>query len=183
MSDDFLSRWSRLKRSSREAPPADVEKEPVEARAKGAAPLPANAADSAPAPAQPLPPVKSLSFESDFTAFMKPEVGEVLKRQALKSLFQDPRFNVMDGLDVYIADFSIADPLPEGWLEKMTQVARLGEYQPPADEAAAAAAPAAGETEKAPQNEALATAAATVPSDTLETPAVPPQVSESPPRE
>jgi hypothetical protein len=58
-----------------------------------------------------------------------------LRRQALKTLFQDPRFNVMDGLDVYIDDYSKPDPLPEGWLEKMNQVARLGAYEPPKEEA------------------------------------------------
>ena len=78
-----------------------------------------DAAPSAPAEAQPLPPVESLTFESDFTAFMQPEVDPGLRRQALKTLLQDPRFNVMDGLDVYIDDYSKPDPLPEGWLEKM----------------------------------------------------------------
>ena len=42
-----------------------------------------------------------------------------------KTLFQDPHYNVMDGLDTYIDDYSKPDPLPEGWLEKMNQVARL----------------------------------------------------------
>jgi hypothetical protein len=42
----------------------------------------------------------------------------------------------MDGLDVYIDDYSKPDPLPEGWLEKMNQVARLGEYKAPVEEAA-----------------------------------------------
>jgi hypothetical protein len=65
-----------------------------------------------------------------------------VRRAALKTLFDDPRFNVMDGLDVYIDDYSKADPLPEGWLEKMNQVRYLGHYQPPAEEAVAAAAAA-----------------------------------------
>jgi hypothetical protein len=69
---------------------------------------------------------------------MKPEVDADTKRKAVKMLFQDPRYNVMDGLDVYIDDYSKADPLPEGWLEKMTQVARLGEYRDPDREKAEA---------------------------------------------
>jgi hypothetical protein len=65
-----------------------------------------------------------------------------VKRQALKTLFQDPRFNVMDGLDVYIGDYSVEDPLPDGWLEKMSQMAHLGD-QPARVEAERKAAEAA----------------------------------------
>jgi hypothetical protein len=83
----------------------------------------------------PLPPIESLNVDSDFTPFLREGVQEHLKRAALKTLFQDPRFNVMDGLDVYIDDYSKPDPLPEGWLEKLNQVARLGEYRAPEPEA------------------------------------------------
>ena len=58
-----------------------------------------------------LPPVDSLSFDSDFTPFLQPKVDESLKRQALRKLFADPRFNVMDGLDVYIDDYSKFEPI------------------------------------------------------------------------
>src|SRR5205807_492932 len=34
------------------------------------------------------------------------------KRAALKQLFRDPRFNIMDGLDTYIDDYTKADPIP-----------------------------------------------------------------------
>ena len=69
-----------------------------------------------PPPRQPqdaasLPPVESLTIDSDFSAFLDPKVDEGVKLQALKKLFSDPRFNVMDGLDIYIDDYSIADPL------------------------------------------------------------------------
>ena len=195
MSGDFLSRWSRLKRASAQAPAAEA-KQPV-TPAKGEeggqplAPKQAQGVAAPPVAPAPLPPVESLSFDSDFTAFMKPEVGEVLKRQALKTLFQDPRFNVMDGLDVYIDDYSKPDPLPEGWLEKMNQVARLGDYQPPVEEGApeateqpgTAPAEAAGAPPKDAPNEALATPERPPPSDTLEAPAMPPKITESRPPE
>ena len=61
--------------------------------------------------APPLPPVESLTFDSDFRAFMQPHVEEALKRQTLRKLLHDPRFNVMDGLDVYIDDYSLPSPL------------------------------------------------------------------------
>ena len=62
-------------------------------------------------PGAALPPIDSLTIDSDFTAFLQPKVEESVKRQALKKLFGDPRFNVMDGLDVYIDDYSKPDPL------------------------------------------------------------------------
>ena len=126
--ENFLSRWARRKKASKEEhalPTANVLAEPAPVVVKPGAgtQLP-----------EPLPPVESLTYESDFTAFMKPEVEPGLRRQALKTLLQDPRFNVMDGLDVYIDDYSKPDPLPEGWLEKMNQVKRLGIFDEPSEE-------------------------------------------------
>ena len=36
-------------------------------------------------------------------------------------MFTDPHFNIMDGLDIYIGDYSKPDPLPPGMLERMVQ--------------------------------------------------------------
>ena len=124
---DFLSRWSQRKHAAKRGEPEPAPASPPPAPAAAAA-VPAEQEPAAPAP---LPPVASLTPESDFTGFMKPDVDPLLRRDALKTLFADPRFNVMDGLDVYIDDYSKPDPLPEGWLEKMNQVARLGEYREP----------------------------------------------------
>src|SRR5256885_10211075 len=95
MSDeDFLRRWSRLKRESTTQ---------------------SEVAEQAPQ----LPPLDSLNFESDFKAFMHSKVEESVKRAALKKLFADPRFNVMDGLDTYIADYTKSDTIPEEMLARM----------------------------------------------------------------
>ena len=72
--------------------------------------------------AEPLPPVESLTFDSDYRAFLHPTVDEGVKRAAFKKLFSDPRFNVMDGLDTYIGDYTLADPMPEGMLDKLAKV-------------------------------------------------------------
>ena len=145
MSDEhFLSRWSKKK---------------IEAR-KGES-VPASEAGTTPSISQPaiLPPVESLTPNSDFAAFMRPQVDDLLKRRALKTLFQDPRFNVMDGLDVYIDDYSKPDPLPEGWLEKMNQVARLGAPREVEEEAGAkAGAQPVAESPKALEGEPSAAA-------------------------
>jgi hypothetical protein len=146
MTDEtFLARWLRRKREAASAagparPTADAVPVPTGTQS------PAPAGDAVPPmakePGEPLPPVESLTPESDFTPFMKPEVDAGTKRQAMKALFRDPQFNVMDGLDVYIDDYSKPDPLPEGWLEKLEQVKRLGIFrepqESPAEEPAAA---------------------------------------------
>ena len=60
-------------------------------------------------------------FAPDFSAFMKPDVDPAVQQAALKKMFTDPHFNVMDGLDIYIDDYSKPDPLPTGMLERMVQ--------------------------------------------------------------
>lgn len=100
----FISRWSRRK---------------VEARTEEAKPpVPAAPASDEPPP---LPPIEDLTFDSDISGFLHPKVGEDVRRAAFRKLFSDPRFNVMDGLDVYIDDYSKPDPLPPGMLEKLAQ--------------------------------------------------------------
>ncbi|HEY2818890.1 MAG TPA: DUF3306 domain-containing protein [Casimicrobiaceae bacterium] len=81
-----------------------------------------------PTPA-PLPPIESLTFDSDFAAFLKPDVDEALKRIALKKLLHDPRFNVMDGLDVYIDDYSKPDPIDPDVVKQLVQARFL--FNPP----------------------------------------------------
>jgi hypothetical protein len=90
--EDFLRRWSRRKRDA-----AQSVRNPAQPEAA--------------APAVELPALDSLNFESDFKAFMQAKVEEGVKRAALKKLFSDPRFNVMDGLDVYIDDYTKGETL------------------------------------------------------------------------
>ena len=60
-------------------------------------------------------------FAPDFSAFMRPDVDPAVQQAALKKMFTDPHFNVMDGLDIYIDDYSKPDPLPQGMLERLVQ--------------------------------------------------------------
>ena len=167
MSDEnFISRWSRRKKEAgggrREA---EGEKPETRDERRGVvapispAPLPLPAEPAA------LPPVESLTPESDFSPFMREGVDPDMRRVAVKKLFEDPRFNVMDGLDVYIDDYSKPDPLPEGWLEKLNQTARLGIFQPAPAEAEEPAPPeASSESPQLPaekQGDALAPPAVT----------------------
>ena len=114
MSGDFLRRWSRLKRETKATTPQPA---PQEA-------------------ASPLPSLDSLSFESDFKAFMHSKVEEGVKRAALKKLFSDPRFNVMDGLDTYIDDYSKENPISEELLAQLDHARTTLFGQPKEKEAA-----------------------------------------------
>lgn len=151
--DNFLARWSRRKTEARAKPAEAPAAAPAVAAPVDAVPVPAGA-DATPAGPAPLPPVESLTPESDFAPFMKPEVDGETRSKALKALFADPHFNTMDMMDVYVDDYSKPDPLPAGWLEKLEQLSHLGDRagrdreeaeRRAAEEAAAraAAAPAA----------------------------------------
>jgi len=123
--DNFLSRWSRRKVAARSDAPAPV---PVPALpAHEPEPKPAGEAGQSPAVKAPLPAVESLTPESDFAPFMAADVDGGVRRQALKTLFRDPRFNVMDMMDVYVDDYSKPDPIPESWMGKLEQLSRLGD--------------------------------------------------------
>ncbi len=162
MSDDrdFVSRWSRRKIAARTGAPEEAKPAPPAASLQDGAPLPAQEA-------APLPPVESLTLESDFTPFMKSDVDPGVKREALKVLMRDPRFNVMDGLDVYIADYSQPDPLPPEWLGQLNMMKRLGNFvEEPEKEAAAQAAGDADGLPKAMQEQPVAFPENKAPADT-----------------
>jgi len=78
----------------------------------------------------PLPSLESLTIDSDYSPFMQPGVDDAMKRGALKKLFSDPRFNVMDGLDVYIDDYSKPDPIDAAIVRTLTQARYI--FNPPA---------------------------------------------------
>src|SRR5882762_8268313 len=48
-----------------------------------------------------------------------------VEMRIVKKLFHDPHFNVMDGLDTYIDDYSKPDPIPEEMLKSLKQANRL----------------------------------------------------------
>ena len=68
----------------------------------------------------------NLSPQSDFSPFMQSQVPSDLRNAALKKLFSDPHFNVMDGLDIYIDDYTKEDPIPLSMLKGLAQSAMLG---------------------------------------------------------
>ena len=97
----FLERWSRLKKDQKELP----------------------AKDETPAPT--LPPVDTLTPESDFSGFMHPKVEDALRRVALKKLFSDPHFNVPDPYEAYSGDWTVGEPIPDEMLATLNQAQQL----------------------------------------------------------
>jgi len=117
--DNFLSRWSRRKREAGDRnekkeeaagkPPAEpvAENEPIGV---------ASAPDTTPMPkfdAESLPPIESISGETDITAFMRPGVPEALKRAALRRVWSsDPAIRDFVGLNENYWDAAGPDGIP-----------------------------------------------------------------------
>lgn len=137
MADEgFLSRWSRRKAEAKQDGPQQQQQPTADA------PLPAPASKAAPAllpAAQPpvapvveqdkpqlsLEDVAKLTHDSDFSPFMAKGVDEHVKRSAMKKLFSDPHFNVMDGLDIYIDDYNKFEPIPPAMLAMLEHAKSL----------------------------------------------------------
>lgn len=104
--ETFFARWSRVKAEARQEPGVT---DPVPAQPPAETQAEAQAEAGVPAPT--LEQVDSLTPESDFIPFVARGVDETVRRAALKKLFADPRFNVMDGLDTYVDDYNKFEPL------------------------------------------------------------------------
>jgi hypothetical protein len=120
--------------------PVDLAPEPASATGTSPEPLPeavqppAAEAGEAEPPVLTLDDVARLTRDSDFTRFVSSGVQPEVRNAALKKLFTDPHYNVMDGLDVYIDDYGVPDPLPQNMLVKMAQARFLGLLQDVAEE-------------------------------------------------
>ena len=122
----FLARWARRKEQARSGVELAPEPPPVAGQPNAVVPhLPQADADAVAAPvSEPLPTladVALLSRESDYARFVASGVDEGVKQAAMKKLFTDPHFNIMDGLDTYIDDYGKPDPIPLAMLRQMNQ--------------------------------------------------------------
>lgn len=196
--DNFFSRWSRRKQQVRTGEPLPADPPPpAPSPAPAVRTVPAAAAPTAPAaptvearPAaapdenRPPPPtlddVSSLTPESDFSRFVARDVSPDVRNAAVKKLFADPHFNVMDGLDIYIDDYSQPSPLSKADMARMVGAQFLKLVEDPAEKPKAAA------TEEAPAASTIADGTTTDdnPPDggtTAATPGEPPVAAELPP--
>ena len=128
--DNFLSRWSRRKREAGEdkekngtgetvAAPAPENQQGIPA-APGAAPSPEFNVES-------LPPIETISAETDITAFMRTGVPETLKHAALRRAWaSDPVIRDFVGLNENFWDAAGPDGIPGfGALDPNLDVRRL----------------------------------------------------------
>jgi hypothetical protein len=159
--DGFFSRWSRRKEAARsgQALPAEPVTAPAVAAPAptpaAAAPLPATEpkAEAAREPQTPPPTlddVAQLTPESDFRRFVARDVPGDVRNAAVKKLFADPHFNVMDGLDVYIDDYSQPSPLSKAELAMMVGAKFLKLVDDPDEKKTAEAAVPSAPTDGGP---------------------------------
>jgi hypothetical protein len=133
--DGFLARWSRRKRTDRNvagaqrrgsaAPVATARMTPGDQ----AIPAVGNAASAPPtvtsngkpaidreteqeAALRDLPPLETLTKDSDFARFLKDGVPDALKQQALRQLWRlDPQFAAIDPFTEYGGDYTVVIPI------------------------------------------------------------------------
>ncbi len=79
--------------------------------------------------------VARLTPDADFSPFVARGVPSDVKNAALKKLFADPRYNVMDGMDVYIDDYSQPDPLPLAMARKLASAQFMKLFDEPEQQA------------------------------------------------
>jgi hypothetical protein len=123
MSDEgFLARWSRRKREAAAAPPRP---EPP-AAPPAAAPDAALAEPEAEFDPASLPPVESLTAESDISAFLRPQVPPALRSAALRRVWTlDPAIRDYVGPADYAWDYNAPDGMAGFSLELGGDVKRL----------------------------------------------------------
>ncbi|WP_210544848.1 DUF3306 domain-containing protein [Rhodoferax sp. PAMC 29310] len=149
MADGFLGRWSQRKQAVAEgkplAEPVVVPKPPAPVRADATPPLAEKSASTeegvtpkAEPPVLSLDDVKALTPDDSYAPFVNRAVAPDVRNAAMKKLFTDPHYNVMDGLDIYIDDYSKPDPLPASMLRKMASAHFLKLFDDDDDEDEAA---------------------------------------------
>jgi hypothetical protein len=143
MSDGFLGRWSRRKLDAKQGKPVEAEPapelppspQPSSVSGTGSeTPMIVAESGDVEGPVQVAPPptladVEALTKESDYSRFSAADVSPEVKNAAMRKLFADPRYNVMDGLDVYIDDYSRPDPLPRRMLRQLATARFLGLFR------------------------------------------------------
>ena len=155
MADGFLGRWAKRKEAVRQGKEVQPEPQVAEQPLPSPQASPASGRGSDPAGLAPSPPrgegggegrseppplptledAEALTKDSDFTRFVQPGVTPEVKNAAMKKLFADPHFNVMDGLDTYIDDYGKPDPIPPEMLAGLMSNKFLGFFEEKKDEA------------------------------------------------
>jgi hypothetical protein len=127
--EGFAGRWSRLKAEARAVPPVpEAEAEQVLAAVPVATEtaLPEKSekpAETAAPPKTELPPLESLTKDSDFSLFMNKDVAEDTRKLALRKLWtMDPHFATIDISECHSIDFNAVPTFPNGLLNTIYRV-------------------------------------------------------------
>ena len=107
--EGLLSRWSRRKLEARERTPAESNLAEVEEQAD--LPVAAEEVEEPVLTDEDMPPIESLTEDSDYSIFMSSGVSDKLRNLALRKMFHVPAFNIRDGLDEYDEDYTFFEPL------------------------------------------------------------------------
>ena len=174
MPDGFLGRWSKRKFDAKEGKVVPPEPQQAAVPAQAGIQAPATLAEPAPLPAEMDPGLRqddapppltledaqALTSESDFRPFAARGVAPEVRNAAMKKLFSDPHYNVMDRLDTYIDDYSQPDPIPKEMLRQLASAKFLGLFDEEEKQEAEAAAklkePSAREVADDPTAETVA---------------------------
>ena len=137
----FLNRWSKRKAGIETEEALDLKKQPnlssstISERAELSS-LPkinsdgVSSTDETPKEELPtLEDVLKLTKDSDYSAYVKPGIDPAVQQAAMQKLFSDPHYNIMDGLDIYIDDYSKPDPIPLEMLKQLNQSQLLGLFK------------------------------------------------------
>lgn len=159
MTERFLSRWARRKALVQEGkPPAEpaapapfaspLNEAEITAKEIQEIALPHTTEVAVPSEAElTLDDVAQLKADSNFAPFVNPKISPEVRNAAMKKLFSAPDFNVMDGLDIYIDDYSKPDPLPLSILRKMASAQFLNLVEPEPEEVEETQAPSSAAQE------------------------------------
>ena len=122
--ENLLSRWSRRKQQAREktepANPERIDTQQNLSQKEPEASLSSSEdlleAQSEPEPDvvltdEDMPPIESLTENSDFSGFMSRGVSDELRNLALRKMYSAASFNVLDGLDDYADDYTSFEKL------------------------------------------------------------------------
>ena len=127
--ESFIRRWARLKEESRATPGAKDDVLAPLAPDDGSA-TDRKRDDKPPVEEKPfdvsqLPPIDSLTKDSDFSLFMRPEVPDDMRNKALRRLWAlDAALAQPDWLEMYMVDFNAVPTFPEGLKNTLYQVGK-----------------------------------------------------------
>ena len=135
MTEGFLGRWSKRKQASlaintpTDAKAVQVDRQKISVASKVSNTDPTDStkletakpalADAQDVTLPDMSDVLNLTRDSDFAPFVARNVSPEVRNAAMKQLFTDPHYNVMDRLDIYIDDYSKPDPLPLAMMRQL----------------------------------------------------------------